>query len=205
MEKLTERQQNILDTIKKEIAKNGFPPTVREIGAKVGLNSSATTFFHIKKLIEKGYLKQGNGKNRTLELLVPNEYIEKDEKVAAVPLLGKVQAGNPIEAIETPDEYFDLPINLLPKGKDVFTLRVSGESMINVGIYDGDIIIVERRQEARNGETVVAMTEENTVTVKTFYKETDHIRLQPENDTMEPIILKNCTILGKVIGLYRKL
>ena len=205
MEKLTDRQQDILDTIKKEIAKNGFPPTVREIGAKVGLNSSATTFFHIKKLIEKGYLKQGNGKNRTLELLVPNEYIEKDDKVAQVPLLGKVQAGNPIEAIEMPDEYFDLPVGLLPKGKDVFTLRVSGESMINVGIYDGDIIIVERRQEARNGETVVAMTEENTVTVKTFYKEADHIRLQPENDTMSPIILKNCTILGKVIGLYRKL
>ena len=205
MEKLTDRQQDILDTIKKEIAKNGFPPTVREIGAKVGLNSSATTFFHIKKLIEKGYLKQGNGKNRTLELLVPNEYLEKDEKVAAVPLLGKVQAGNPIEAIEMPDEYFDLPVGLLPKGKDVFTLRVSGESMINVGIYDGDIIIVERRNEARNGETVVAMTEENTVTVKTFYKEADHIRLQPENDYMAPIILKNCTILGKVIGLYRKL
>ena len=104
-----------------------------------------------------------------------------------------------------PDEFFSLPVGLLPKGKDVFTLRVSGESMINVGIYDGDIIIVERRQEARNGETVVAMTEENTVTVKTFYKEADHIRLQPENDTMSPIILKNCTILGKVIGLYRKL
>ena len=205
MDKLTDRQHEILDTIKKEIAKNGFPPTVREIGAKVGLNSSATTFFHIKKLIEKGYLKQGNGKNRTLELLVPNEYIEKDEKVAEVPLLGKVQAGNPIEAIEMPDEFFSLPVGLLPKGKDVFTLRVSGESMINVGIYDGDIIIVERRQDARNGETVVAMTEENTVTVKTFYKEADHIRLQPENDTMSPIILKNCTILGKVIGLYRKL
>ncbi len=205
MDKLTDRQHEILDTIKKEIAKNGFPPTVREIGAKVGLNSSATTFFHIKKLIEKGYLKQGSNKNRTLELLVPNEYIEKDEKVAEVPLLGKVQAGNPIEAIEMPDEFFSLPVGLLPKGKDVFTLRVSGESMINVGIYDGDIIIVERRQEARNGETVVAMTEENTVTVKTFYKEADHIRLQPENDTMSPIILKNCTILGKVIGLYRKL
>lgn len=204
MEKLTDRQKDILDTIKKEIANNGFPPTVREIGAKVGLNSSATTFFHIKKLIEKGYLKQGNGKNRTLELLVPNEYIEKDEKVASVPLLGKVQAGNPIEAIEMPNEFFNLPVELLPKNKDVFTLRVSGESMINVGIYDGDIIIVERRNDARNGEIVVAMTEENTVTVKTFYKESDHIRLQPENDTMAPIILKSCTILGKVVGLYRK-
>ena len=205
MEKLTDRQQDILDTIKKEIAKNGFPPTVREIGAKVGLNSSATTFFHIKKLIEKGYLKQGNGKNRTLELLVPNEYLEKDEKVVDVPLLGKVQAGNPIEAIEMPDEFFHLPIDLLPNKKEVFTLRVSGESMINVGIYDGDIIIVQRQETANNGETVVAMTEDYGVTVKTFYKEKDHIRLQPENDFMEPIILPNCTILGKVIGLYRKL
>ena len=205
MEKLTDRQQQILDVIKKEIAKNGFPPTVREIGAKVGLNSSATTFFHIKKLIEKGYIKQDSNKNRTLELLVPNEYIEKDDKVASVPLLGKVQAGNPIEAIEMPNEYFSIPVELIPSKKEVFTLRVNGDSMINVGIYDGDIIIVERRQEARNGETVVAMTEENTVTVKTFYKESDHIRLQPENDYMEPIILKNCTILGKVIGLYRKL
>ena len=105
-----------------------------------------------------------------MELLVPNEYIEKDDKVASVPLLGKVQAGNPIEAIEMPNEFFSLPVELIPSKKEVFTLRVNGDSMINVGIYDGDIIIVERRQEARNGETVVAMTEENTVTVKTFYK-----------------------------------
>lgn len=205
MEKLTYRQQCILDIIKKMIAKNGFPPTVREIGAEVGLSSSATTHFHIKKLIEKGYLRQDSSKNRTLELLVPNEYLEKDEKVVDVPLLGKVQAGNPIEAIEMPDEFFHLPIDLLPKKSEVFTLRVSGESMINVGIYDGDIIIVERRNTANNGDTVVAMTEDYGVTVKTFYKENDHIRLQPENDYMDPIILPNCTILGKVIGLYRKL
>ena len=205
MEKLTDRQQDILDAIKKSIAENGFPPTVREIGAKVGLNSSATTHFHIKKLIDKGYLKQGSSKNRTLELLVPNEYLEQDDKVVDVPLLGKVQAGNPIEAIEMPDEFFHLPVDLIPKKKEVFTLRVSGESMINVGIYDGDIIIVERQNTANNGETIVAMTEDYGVTVKTFYKEKDHIRLQPENDYMAPIILPNCTILGKVIGLYRKL
>ena len=205
MEKLTDRQQDILDAIKKSIAENGFPPTVREIGAKVGLNSSATTHFHIKKLIDKGYLKQGSSKNRTLELLVPNEYLDQDEKVVDVPLLGKVQAGNPIEAIEMPDEFFHLPVDLIPNRKEVFTLRVSGESMINVGIYDGDIIIVERQNTANNGETIVAMTEDYGVTVKTFYKEKDHIRLQPENDFMEPIILPNCTILGKVIGLYRKL
>ena len=137
--------------------------------------------------------------------MVPNEYLEKDDKVIEVPLLGKVTAGNPIEAIEMPDEFFSLPVNLLPNKKEVFTLKVSGESMINVGIYDGDIIIVQRQNTANNGDTVVAMTEENTVTVKTFYKEKDHIRLQPENDYMEPIILPNCSILGKVIGLYRKL
>lgn len=205
MNNLSERQKSILDVIKKFIAENGFPPTVREIGARVGLSSSATTYFHLKKLTENGYIKQDPSKNRTIELLVPNEYLEKDEKVVEVPLLGKVTAGNPIEAIEMPDEFFSLPVGLIPNKKEVFTLRVSGESMINVGIYDGDIIIVQKQNTANNGDTVVAMTEENTVTVKTFYKEKDHIRLQPENDFMEPIILPNCTILGKVIGLYRKL
>ena len=204
MEKLTDRQKDILDVIKQAIAKNGYPPTVREIGAKIGLSSSATTQFHIKKLEEKGYIKKNATKNRTIELLVPNEYIENDEKIVSVPLLGKVTAGNPIEAIEMPDEFFSIPISLIPSKKEVFTLKVSGESMINVGIYDGDIIIVHRQNTANNGDTVVAMTEENTVTVKTFYKEKDYIRLQPENDYMLPIILPNCTILGKVIGLYRK-
>ena len=204
MEKLTDRQKDILDVIKQAIAKNGYPPTVREIGAKIGLSSSATTQFHIKKLEEKGYIKKNATKNRTIELLVPNEYIENDEKIVSVPLLGKVTAGNPIEAIEMPDEFFSIPISLIPSKKEVFTLKVSGESMINVGIYDGDIIIVQRQNTANNGDTVVAMTEENTVTVKTFYKEKDYIRLQPENDYMLPIILPNCTILGKVIGLYSK-
>lgn len=204
MEKLTDRQKDILDVIKQAITKNGYPPTVREIGAKIGLSSSATTQFHIKKLEEKGYIKKNATKNRTIELLVPNEYIENDEKIVSVPLLGKVTAGNPIEAIEMPDEFFSIPVSLIPSKKEVFTLKVSGESMINVGIYDGDIIIVQRQNTANNGDTVVAMTEENTVTVKTFYKEKDYIRLQPENDYMLPIILPNCTILGKVIGLYRK-
>ena len=196
MEKLTDRQKDILDVIKQAIAKNGYPPTVREIGAKIGLSSSATTQFHIKKLEEKGYIKKNATKNRTIELLVPNEYIENDEKIVSVPLLGKVTAGNPIEAIEMPDEFFSIPVSLIPSKKEVFTLKVR--------IYDGDIIIVQRQNTANNGDTVVAMTEENTVTVKTFYKEKDYIRLQPENDYMLPIILPNCTILGKVIGLYRK-
>ena len=205
MEKLTGRQGFILQVIKKLIAKNGYPPTVREIGEEANLSSPATIHFHLSKLEEKGYIKKGDNKNRTLEVLVPNEYLKEKENVVNVPLLGKVTAGTPIEAIETPDEYFSIPTNLITTKNDVFTLRVSGESMINVGIYDGDILIVERRNTARNGETVVAMNENNEATVKTFYKENGYYRLQPENDTMEPIILKECTILGKVIGLYRKL
>lgn len=205
MEELTNRQAEILKALKLFLAKKGFPPTVRELGQAVGLSSPATIQFHLNKLEEKGYIRKDPSKNRTIELLVENEFLEKDEKAVDVPLLGKVTAGNPIEAIEMPDEFFSLPVNLLPKKSEVFALRVNGESMINVGIYDGDIIIVERRETANNGETVVAMTEDNKVTVKTFYKEKDHIRLQPENDFMEPILLPNVTILGKVVGLYRKL
>ena len=205
MDKLTGRQKFILDILKKMIAKNGYPPTVREIGEEAHLSSPATIHFHLKQLEEKGYIKKDDNKNRTLEILVPNEYLEKDEKIVDVPLLGKVTAGSPIEAIEMPEEYFSLPANLIAKKDEVFTLKVSGESMINVGIYDGDILIVERKNTARNGETVVAMNDNNEVTVKTFYKENGYFRLQPENDTMQPIILKECTILGKVIGLYRKL
>ena len=205
MEKLTTKQEHILQIIKKLVATKGYPPTVREIGAKANLNSPATIHFHLTKLEEKGYIKKGNSTNRTIEILVPNEYIEKEQNVVDVPLLGKVTAGTPIEAIETPDEYFSLPANLINTKNEVFTLRVSGESMINVGIYDGDILIVERKNTASNGETVVAMNAENEATVKTFYKENGYFRLQPENDTMEPIILKEVTILGKVIGLYRKL
>ena len=168
MEKLTDRQQDILQIIKKLTAKKGYPPTVREIGEEA------------------------------------NEYLDEQEDVVKVPLLGKVTAGTPIEAIEHPDETFALPVELVGNKKEVFTLRVSGESMINVGIYDGDILIVERQQSANNGETVVAMNKDNEATVKTFYKENGHFRLQPENDTMEPIILDEVTILGKVVGLYRK-
>lgn len=204
MEKLTNRQEFILNELKKFIANKGYPPTVRELCKITNLNSTATVQVHLNKLQEKGYIKKDAVKNRTIELLVPNEY-DVEEGILSVPLLGKVTAGNPIEAIEMPDEYFSLPVDLINTKKEVFTLKVSGESMINVGIYDKDIIIVERRPDAKNGDTVVAMTDENTVTVKTFYKENGHFRLQPENDYMEPIILENVTILGKVIGLYRKL
>lgn len=204
MEKLTPKQKVILDILKQLIAKNGYPPTVREIGKKANLSSPATIHFHLKQLEKKGYIEQGSNKNRTLKLLVPNEYEETNQDIINVPLLGKVTAGSPIEAIETPDEIFSLPAYLYSDKKEIFTLKVSGDSMINVGIYDGDILVVERKNTANNGETVVAMNEENEVTVKTYYKEDGYFRLQPENDFLEPIILKEVTILGKVIGLYRK-
>lgn len=205
MEKLTSQQQKLLDTIKKFIANHGYAPTIRELCKEMSLSSTATVYVHLNNLEKKGAIKKEDSKNRTLELLVDNEYEVKDEHVIEVPLLGKITAGNPIEAIEQPDEYFSLPSYLVPNNKEVFTLKVDGESMINAGILDNDIVIVERRNTARNGEIVVAMTEDNEVTLKTYYKEENHIRLQPENDTMAPFIFKNVTILGKAIGLYRKI
>ncbi len=205
MEKLTNKQEIILTNIKKFMAEKGYAPTIRELCKICNLNSTATMFVHLKNLTKKGYINQTESKFRTIELNVPNEYAIKDEEVVSVPLLGKVAAGNPIEAIENPNEYFSLPKEFVPKNHDVFTLEVNGESMINVGIFDGDIVIVKKQNNANNGEIVVAMTDENEVTLKRFYKESDHIRLQPENDFLEPIILNNVTILGKAIGLYRKI
>lgn len=205
MKELTKRQNEILTYIKKYMVSHGYPPTIREIGADLGVSSPATIHAHLANLESKGFIKKEDTKNRAIELLVENEYAIKGEEVVSVPLLGKITAGSPIEAIERPDEYFSLPAYLIPNNKEVFTLLVSGTSMINAGILDGDIVIVERRNSARNGEIVVAMTDENEVTLKTFYKESGYFRLQPENDTMDPIILNNVTILGKAIGLYRKL
>ena len=204
MENLTRRQEEILTYVKEYIVSHGYPPTVREIGKDLGVSSPATIHTHLNKLVEKGFIKKDSSKNRAIELLVENEFDKKEEDVIDVPLLGKITAGSPIEAIEMPDEYFSLPAYLVPNNKDVFTLKVSGTSMINVGILDDDIVIVQRQNTARNGEIVVAMTDDNEVTLKTFYKEKGYFRLQPENDTMEPIILDNVTILGKAIGLYRK-
>ncbi len=205
MENLTKRQNEILDYIKKYTVSHGFPPTIREIGKALDLSSPATIHAHLANLEQKGFIRKQDSKNRAIELLVDNEYAKKDELTVEVPLLGKITAGSPIEAIEHPDEYFALPSYLIPKSKEVFTLNVSGCSMINAGILDGDIVIVEKQNTARNGQIVVAMTDENEVTLKTFYKENGYFRLQPENDTMNPIILNNVTILGIAIGLYRKI
>lgn len=173
MEKLTDKQNQVLDTIKRFVAKKGFPPTVREIGKELNLSSPATTHFHLDKLESKGYIKKNKSKNRTIELLVPNEYLENDNGVASIALIGTITAGNPIEAIENPNEFFTIPASLIPKKKEVFALNVKGTSMINKGIRDGDIVILEKRKVAENGEIVAAMTDENEVTLKTFYKERD--------------------------------
>ena len=202
--KLTPKQEEVFNFIKKYSAEHGFPPSVREICANLGLSSPATVQAHINHLKEAGVIRNSSNKFRTIEILTENEYLTKNEDVIKVPLLGKVTAGNPIEAIERPNEYFDIPQALVPVGKNIFTLEVSGESMINKGIYDGDYVIVQKQNVANNGDIVVAMTDENEVTLKTFYKEKDHIRLQPENDTMAPFIFPNVTILGKAIGLFRK-
>ena len=197
-EKLTKKQEEVLTFIKKFVVSHGYPPSVREICKGMDLSSPATVHTHLKQLELKGIIRKENSKFRTLELLVENEYVEKDEELVKVPLLGKISCGNPIEAIEQPNDFFTIPAALIPAKESIFTLKCSGDSMINVGIYDGDYVIVQKQKIARNGDIVVALTEENEVTLKTFYKEKNHIRLQPENDTLDPIIL------GKAIGLYRK-
>lgn len=206
-EHLTKKQEETLTFIKKYMVAHGFPPSVREICAGMGLSSPATAHTHLKELEAKGFIRKQNSKFRTIELLVDNEFQPKQEKeeVVSVPLLGKISCGNPIEAIENPDEFFTLPASLIPAKESIFTLKCSGDSMINVGIYDKDIVIIQKQSVAKNGDIVAAMTEDNEVTLKTFYKEKDHIRLQPENDELAPIILDNCVILGKAIGIYRKL
>ena len=202
--KLTSKQKEVLTYIKKFQAENKYPPSVRQIAQALELKSPATVHAHIQNIINKGYLKRSKHGNHLIELLVPNEFEAQNENITSVPLLGKVTAGNPIEAIEMPNEFFPLPTYLIPKQKEVFTLEVSGDSMINAGILDGDIVIVEKCNTTKNGEKDVAINDDNEVTLKTFYKENGYFRLQPENDFMNPIILKNVTILGKAIGLFRK-
>ena len=201
---LTKKQKEVLEFIKQFHAEYKYPPSIRQICSAINLSSPATVHVHINHLVDKGFIKRSKEGNRALELLVENEYDTRSEEVVNVPLLGKITAGSPIEAIEMPDEFFSLPSYLIPKQKEVFTLKVDGESMINKGIFSDDIVIVERTETAKNGEVVVAMNDNNEVTLKTFYKENGYFRLQPENDFMEPIILDSVTILGKAIGLYRK-
>lgn len=204
MAKLSSRQQAILDFIRKEVRDKGYPPSVREIGEAVGLASSSTVHGHLARLEKKGLIRRDPTKPRAIELLVDDNRYQPDFETAVVriPVVGKVTAGQPITAVEHVEEYFPLPEHLVSNDQ-VFMLRVSGDSMIEAGILDGDYVIVRQQNVANNGDIVVAMTDEDEATVKRFFKEKTHFRLQPENAAMEPIILQSVTILGKVIGVYR--
>ncbi|MEH7374439.1 transcriptional repressor LexA [Neobacillus drentensis] len=204
MAKISKRQQDILDFIKSEVKSKGYPPSVREIGEAVGLASSSTVHGHLARLESKGLIRRDPTKPRAIEILEADvsAHIPRNT-VVNVPVVGKVTAGLPITAIENVEEYFPLPESLAPADEQVFMLEIMGESMIEAGILDGDYVIVKQQPTANNGDIVVAMTEEDEATCKRFFKEKDYIRLQPENSTMDPIILRNVSILGKVIGVYR--
>jgi repressor LexA len=199
---LTNRQIAILEFIKKEIRLKGYPPAVREIGEAVGLSSSSTVHGHLAQLESKGYIRRDPTKPRAIEVTDGNETVIKKEMVN-VPIIGKVTAGQPILAVENIEDTFPLPLDFV-RNDNVFMLSVRGESMINAGILDGDFVLVRQQSTAKNGDFVVALLEDEA-TVKTFYKEKDHIRLQPENPFLEPIISKDVSILGKVIGVFRRI
>ncbi len=199
---LSKRQGEILKYIKSCIIKKGYPPSVREIGAAVELSSSSSVHSNLEALEKKGYIRKSPNKSRTIEV-VDEDFSYKKNNTINIPLLGEVAAGQPIFAQENISDYFPVPAQLLPKA-DAFMLTVHGDSMINAGIYDGDCIIVAKQTSAQDGDIVVVLLEDSA-TVKTFYKEKEFIRLQPENDTMEPILVKEAVILGKVAGLFRKI
>ena len=205
MSKLTRRQQAILEFIRRNVHDKGYPPSVREIGEAVGLASSSTVHGHLERLQAKGYLRKDPTKPRAIELLedVPATPESLHATVMA-PVVGKVTAGEPITATETIEDYFPLPKSLT-RDYEVFLLKVQGESMIEAGILNGDYVIVRKQNTAKNGEVVVAMTQDDEATVKRFFRETDHFRLQPENSSMEPLRYREITILGKVIGVFREM
>jgi len=206
MNKLSKRQFSILEFIKQEVKDKGYPPSVREIAEAVGLLSSSTVHGHLDRLEKKGYIRRDPTKPRAIEILDQDATDDVDNvipfPVKHIPVVGKVTAGIPITATENIEDYFPLSTQFVGDS-NVFILNVVGESMIEAGIHNGDYVIVRQQQTANNGDIVVAMTEDDEATVKTFYREKDHIRLQPENSTMEPLRLQNVTILGKVIGLFR--
>lgn len=198
--KITGKQSEILEYIKKEILNKGYPPTVRDICDAVNLKSTSSVHSHLETLEKNGYIRRDPTKPRAIEIVDDNFNLSRREFVN-VPLVGKVAAGQPILAVENIDNYFPIPTEYMPNSES-FMLKVKGESMINVGIFDGDNILVQKQESARNGDIVVALVDDSA-TVKTFYKENGHIRLQPENDSMDPIIVPDCSILGKVFGVFR--
>lgn len=206
MTKLSSRQQAILDFIRSEVKDRGYPPSVREIGEAVGLASSSTVHGHLSRLEKKGYIRRDPTKPRAIEIMGLHDDSSQVNHTASIqiPVIGKVTAGQPITAIENVEEYLPLPASFV-QDEQSFILEISGDSMIEAGIFDGDYVVVRQQSHANNGEIVVAMTEDDEATVKRFFKEDNFFRLQPENSTLEPIILDNVTILGKVIGVFRTL
>lgn len=198
--KITAKQREILEYIKNEILNRGYPPAVREICEAVHLKSTSSVHSHLESLEKNGYIRRDPTKPRAIEIMDENFNLTRRE-IVNVPVVGRVAAGQPILAVENIESYFPLPAEMIPN-QETFILNVKGDSMINVGIFDGDQVLVQRQPNAENGEIVVALIEDSA-TVKTFYKEADHIRLQPENDAYEPIIVPDCMILGKVFGVFR--
>lgn len=198
--KISDKQREILDYIKTEILNKGYPPTVRDICEAVKLKSTSSVHSHLETLEKNGYIRRDPTKPRAIEIVDDNFNLTRRE-VVNVPMIGRVAAGQPILAVENIESYFPIPAEFMPNAES-FMLRVQGESMINAGIFDGDNILVEKCDTAHNGEMVVALVDDSA-TVKTFYKEGDHIRLQPENNFMDPIIVPDCKILGKVFGVFR--
>lgn len=198
--KISSKQQEILEYIKNTILEKGYPPAVREICEAVHLSSTSSVHSHLETLEKNGYIRRDPTKPRTIEICDDSFQMMRRE-MTSIPMIGRVAAGQPILATENIEGYFPLPVEYVPNA-ETFILKVKGESMINVGIFDGDIIFVEKANTARNGDTVVALIDDSA-TVKTFYKEEGHIRLQPENDTMDPIIVDSCEIIGKVFGVFR--
>ncbi|MFD1928619.1 transcriptional repressor LexA [Sporosarcina siberiensis] len=203
MKKISKRQEDIMSFIKSEVLQKGYPPSVREIGEAVGLASSSTVHGHLARLESKGFIRRDPTKPRAIEVLDPEGLNAYKPGVINVPLVGKVTAGLPITAIENIEEYFPLPESFGTSEDNLFMLEIVGNSMIEAGILNGDHVVVKQQQTAQNGEIVVAMTDDDEATVKRFFKEKNYFRLQPENSSMEPIILDNVSILGKVVGVYR--
>lgn len=205
MKKASKRQEDILAFIKEEVRKKGYPPSVREIGEAVGLASSSTVHGHLARLESKGLIRRDPTKPRAIEILDGLGNIAEKQNVVHVPLVGKVTAGVPITAIENIEEFFPLPETFGTADDNLFMLEIMGDSMIEAGILNGDYVVVKQQQSANNGDIVVAMTEEDEATVKRFFKEKSYFRLQPENSSMEPIIVNSVSILGKVVGVYRNI
>lgn len=203
-EDLSQKQIEILLYIKSEIQRQGYPPAVREICKGVDIKSTSTVHGHLEKLELKGYIRKDPTKPRAIEILEKeDDFLLAKKKTVDIPIVGKVTAGSPILAVENIEDTYPIPIEMV-EGHDVFMLKVQGESMIDAGILDGDLVLVKEQKSVTNGDIVVALLEEEA-TIKRFFKEKDKIRLQPENQFMEPIFTRNVSVLGKVIGLYRKM